>query len=202
MTIAIDIDDVLSDTFTNFIAYYDRKEGIALEKKDFMNYPWIDKNGDMDKRMAMRAAEFIESGLLATHKPIRGSRQAVASLAKEHILIPITSRDLNFKPATIDWVEKYFPNQFKRIFFSSEIPSQEILGGKGDVCRHIGAEILIDDYQEYIIDADKHGIKGIIFTQPWNLNQAENSNIKRANNWAEVARVIDEWDNSKNKIIK
>ena len=63
---------------------------------------------------------------------------------------------------------------------------------KPDMCKKIGAKILIDDSLLYAQECAKEGIKTILFgNYPWYQNKHDlHENIKRVEGWHEVDKVI------------
>ena len=51
---------------------------------------------------------------------------------------------------------------------------------------------LIEDAAEHANDCAEKGIKVILINRPWNLNERVHPNVKRAENWEEVLKHLEE----------
>lgn len=188
-TIAIDIDDVLSDSVPAIIAFSNQHWGTHLTRADY-NDDWMGMWGiSRDETYAradqMNSYEF-RTGLAV--KP--GAKQAVEQLKSAYKLVLVTSRRSQLKEATYDWVDKHFAGMFEAVHFAGmwDVRSDRSKSAtKTGVCMRIGAQYLIDDQPKHCIDAANHGICAILFGDyPWNELRTEPSGVKRAYEWAEV----------------
>jgi uncharacterized HAD superfamily protein len=89
------------------------------------------------------------------------------------------------------WLSNHLPEiDFStRVHFTNHY---ETVGtkSKGAVCQSIGADILIDDNFDFLLDASTFGIYGILLDTPWNQNKDSTENIFRVKNWAEVPATV------------
>lgn len=97
------------------------------------------------------------------------------------------------KAATKSWLKENMPE----FDFSTQVHftnHYEPTGSrtKGEVCRQIGAQILIDDNLEFLQSASSLGIFCILLDKPWNKSEIMSKNITRVTHWDEIPRLIDD----------
>ena len=62
---------------------------------------------------------------------------------------------------------------------------------KADVCREIGAEIMIEDVPDHVVSCANAGIRVLLFDQPWNRGEmACNGRIERVRSWDEALVLL------------
>ena len=86
-------------------------------------------------------------------------------------------------------VLRYLLNLFKSIEFTNLYWST--YRPKGDVCRQLGVDILIDDYLEHALAAAECGIEVLLFGDyPWNRADGLPICVRRVRDWSHVADVL------------
>jgi hypothetical protein len=88
------------------------------------------------------------------------------------------------------WTNKNLPGIFSD-FIATNV--HRINGGKnkGEFCRDLRVDVLIDDYQGFTKECADLEIQSILFSQPWNENLKTTSEfITRARSWKEIPQII------------
>src|SRR3990167_9613058 len=116
MIIAIDLDDVLADSLTAFVEFYNKKHKDKLKYDDFTAYTLNEIKGTPKEEEDKLLAEFDDSPYFKNIKPIKNAREALAYLSKRHKLIIVTSRTTEKEQKTRAWVKEYFKD-VSDIFF-------------------------------------------------------------------------------------
>jgi 5'(3')-deoxyribonucleotidase/uncharacterized protein with PQ loop repeat len=172
LRIAIDMDEVIADAFSEHLRRYNQLTGANLTKET------VARNGLCESIPSEHRGIFDsiadEVGFFADLRVIEGSQNALAILSQHHDIfiasaameVP-TSFDAKFK-----WLEKHFP------FIP---PSRIVFCGDKHI---INADVLIDDRSRHF---KKFPGTGILFTAPHNANEAA---PLRANNWDEVVQIL------------
>ena len=172
LRIAVDMDEVIADSFSKHLRHYNEQTGENLTHEIVMQHGLKPMIPDQHKETYNRvpfADEFF-----ADLEVIDGSRAALEKLSQHHdVFITSAAMDVptSFE-AKYKWLEKHFPF----------IPASRIVfcGDK----LIINADVLIDDRSRHF--KKFRGI-GILFTAPHNANEAA---PLRANNWEEVLQII------------
>jgi uncharacterized HAD superfamily protein len=189
--IAIDADDVLTNTFPVFIKF--------LNKKFSTNFPndIMEENGynlnhiQINKfRRQEILNEFHDSPEYKKIEPVKGSVEAILKLSEKYELVIITARPDMLKEKTKNFIEKYFPKMFSGIHHTTILKERKFIK-KSEICNKIGAKIIIEDHYKNALDCAEKGIKAIILDMPWNRNEDySHSNIEHAKNWDEIIKIL------------
>ena len=172
LRIAVDMDEVIADSFSKHLRLYNQLVGANLTKEV------VSKKGlgaviPHDRRDQFAAIPHGE-GFFNDLEVIEGSQEALLELSRHHdIFIASAAMDV---PTSFDakykWLQKHF----------AFIPTNRIVfcGDKNIV----DADILVDDRSRHF--ADFRGT-GILFTAPHNASESAEL---RADNWNDVLRIL------------
>jgi 5'(3')-deoxyribonucleotidase len=172
MTLFIDMDEVIADTYMAHIEIYNREFGAALTKEECHGKEvWQcvpPENQESVRKHATR------DGFFSMLKPIEGSRQVLRELAQRYDLY-IASAAMQY-PNSLkeksDWLDEYFPFIDWR---------NRILCGNKHILK---GDILIDD-RSYNLESFRG--RTLLFTSPHNVHS---NSFERVNNWNEVAQKL------------
>lgn len=160
MIIAIDIDEVLADSITNWRKFVSEQYGVNITEKQLREMPYLSYLGDTKEEASERIRVFNDSEYFWMTKPLDGAPEAIKELANKHTLKIVASRPMGIKEQTEEWIQKYFPDMFTEIHFNNENSSKSYTLGdglhKGEMLEGIGADIFIDDYIEYVNNCPEH----------------------------------------------
>jgi 5'(3')-deoxyribonucleotidase/uncharacterized protein with PQ loop repeat len=172
LRIAVDMDEVIADSFSKHLSCYNDRVGGELSKA-MVRDKGLDALLPGDRRDEFAAIPFADA-FFADLEVIEGSREALQELSRHHDVY-ITSAAMEVPTsfeAKFKWVQRNF----------SFIPSSRIVfcGDK----NIIDADILVDDRSRHF-----KGFRGtgILFSAPHNM--AEKATL-RADNWNEVLQII------------
>ncbi|MGB5172259.1 5' nucleotidase, NT5C type [Eudoraea sp.] len=172
MTLFIDMDEVLADTYGAHIEHYNKIYNEKLTKQDCMGSEvWQSVPKSRQKSIHKHCHE---EGFFRDLLPIADSIEVLKDLNKVYEVY-IASAAMQFPNSLIEkhyWLEEYFPF----------IPwKQRILCGDKHILR---GDILIDD-RKYNLESFSG--RSIIFTSPHNINT---NGFERVNTWQEVATLL------------
>jgi uncharacterized HAD superfamily protein len=123
--------------------------------------------------------------------PVENSVEEVAKLSLKHDLVVITSRALWIEDITTDWINKYFPNMFKKIVQTNQFSkADENKKKKSDICSMLNVSILIDDGPEYCEDCAQAGFKVYLYDRPWNTDIELHKNVTRVFGWKDISKRL------------
>ena len=172
LRIAVDMDEVIADSFSKHLRLYNQLVGANLTKEI------VSKRGlgaviPHDRRDQFAAIPHGE-GFFIDLEVMEGSQEALLELSRHHDIfiasaameVP-TSFDAKFK-----WLQKHFP------FLP---PSRIVFCGDKNI---VDADILVDDRSRHF--KQFRGI-GILFTAPHNAGESAEL---RADNWNDVLRIL------------
>ncbi|KAJ3699114.1 hypothetical protein LUZ61_002819 [Rhynchospora tenuis] len=128
--------------------------------------------------------------------PIPGAYSALQNLSSFCSLSVVTSRQNAIRDHTLEWIEKHYPNLFEEIHFGNHFALDGQSKPKSEICRSLGAQILIDDNPRYALECAEVGIKVLLFdyhnSYPWCKTGVEESHplVTKVHNWQEVQQNL------------
>jgi 5'(3')-deoxyribonucleotidase len=189
LVIAVDCDDVLVATTPYFIAAYNTKFGTNITLENAHN-----GNEELWQATAeLQVQRLDELTLTKEYLEIAPGSEEISvlkELSKVHSLHLVTAR----KPEELQRTQYMIDRNLPGVFTSIDLVGWA--GSKGEVCRRIGADVLIDDSARHLHDAIEHqGLsKGgaILFGKyPWNEADSSHESLTHCYDWAGVKWAVD-----------
>ena len=195
-TIAVDIDDVLARSAEAFITFSNQQWGMQLTPEDYQE-DWATV-WSVPLEEAIARGEILQSFMgVSGHRTFEEALPVLRRLAEKFDLVTLTSRREVLKPDTDAWIAQHFPGIFKELHYAGiwDNPPdvlQALEHTKGELCREIGADYLIDDHPKHCIGAAAAGIRAVLFGDyAWNRGEQSLPNgIVRARRWHDVAEYF------------
>ena len=168
--IAVDMDGVLSDTVSQFIAWEEKETGIRKSIEEIMGKPELEVFPNSKKHLHTE-------GFFRSAPVIQDSQEILARLNEKYEVFIVSAatefpKSLTEKQA---WLNEFFP------FITWQ---QMVFCGSKEIIR---AEIMIDDHFKNLDFFSGH--TGLLYTQPHNA-LAGNGRHRRVNNWQEIAAML------------
>ncbi len=168
-TIAIDIDDVIAESTNALRLLVNERTGADLTREHYMvegeyrgyySRVW-QEHGLSDKISFEQVA--AEMAIDQSHVPLLpGASFAVHELSKRFHIILITARDPIWEKETRRWFKDHFAQDDIEVYFIG-YHKTDTSKTKGQLCRDLGASLLIDDNPEHCQSVIDEGIKAILF---------------------------------------
>ncbi|WP_339712081.1 5'(3')-deoxyribonucleotidase [uncultured Kriegella sp.] len=172
MTLFVDMDEVMADTYGAHIEIYNRDYQECLTP-DLCMGSEVWQKVPVDRQDSVRQ-HATNVGFFRNLKPIADSIEVLEALSKKYELF-IASAAMQFPNSLIEkseWLDEHFPF----------VPWQNrILCGHKHILK---GDILIDD-RSYNLESFEG--RSLLFTSPHNINS---NGFERVNNWQEVARKL------------
>ncbi len=191
LKIGIDLDEVLVHTAPAIIDFVNKKEGTTFKVEDAKEFELWKLFSCSQEEGIKKVYDFFSSDFFLDLMPLENSVESINFLYDVFDLIVITSRDDKIKIQTLDFIDKYFNNQFKEIFFTNQFSGEGVVKTKAQICKELGIGILIEDRRKYAIECAEKGIKVFLMDKPWNSN-CEHENIIRVKNWNEIMEKLNQ----------
>lgn len=196
-TIAIDIDDVLAQGTESLRLEVNKRLGVHLLPEHYRipgdywhYYETVWKVNGLSELITMEELnpQMVED---QSHvPPFKQARAVLNKLTKNYRLIVVTARKLEWEPATQRWLAMHFPNVFDGLYFAGHY--EESHQTKGELCRELGAQWLIDDNVGHAETALEQGIKVVLFGDyGWHKNKEIHKDIVRCKDWPAVLEYFD-----------
>jgi len=117
--------------------------------------------------------EFFDSDDFAKLRPIDGALEVLRRNASRFSYHIVTSRQSAIEDQTREWVKLHFPGVFDGVHFGNHYSGGE--GGqprsKYEICKEIGASLLIDDSIHHTVECAKSGLKGVVLFGHYRWNR-------------------------------
>ena len=171
-TIAIDIDDVLADTTDALRLWSNELSGSNLTEEHFKEegeyWGYYERVWDQHNISdVLRYADF-HSALIRDEIAIPllpGAEFAINELRKRFDIILITSRSGDLEGVTRSWLKDNFGNHGIKLYFAknNRYSTESEKKSKGQLCKELGASLLIDDSVQHCESALAEDIDVILF---------------------------------------
>lgn len=196
-TIAIDIDDVVAMTSDAIRVWANEKTGLALTEEDYRigdadywNYyeaVW-QRHGIADQ---LSFGDFLDSmdeeqGHIS---PAKDARRVIAKLKKLYHVVFITARRPRHKDSTRRWLDEHIDASIP-LYLSANPYANQDAQSKGELCREIGASVLIDDNVDNCQGALDYDVEAIVFgNYGWNAEPP--ADATRCVSWRDIEEYLD-----------
>lgn len=191
--IGVDIDETIAQSFLPLLEYINQESGRNIAFDDLTHHDWENIPHIEPRLEREEIITYIQSfdSLFHDHRntlPVEGSQymlQQFQSIGYE--LIAITGRNEEYaKPGTMLWIDKYFPNVFTSVHFTSHI-SKTLRKNKSVVCKELGVELMIEDSLDFALELADNSIASFLLEKPWNKQRTEmHPLITRVKDWEEI----------------
>jgi uncharacterized HAD superfamily protein len=187
MLIAVDLDEVLAETLSAFVAFHNQTYNTHFAPENFHSYKWWEVLGEKREHVVDKFLAFAQTHQFQEMPPLPEAVDAITFLAKKHELIVLTSRQSELEEKTKLWIEKHFPKKFKEIYITNHPDWAK--GGKTmtkvAVCQRLHIEVLIEDSLDYAQECVSDRTTVFLLNHPWNQGK-EQKGIVRVHSWKEL----------------
>lgn len=165
-TLFLDLDDILAAYTVRFIDFA-ATCGVTIE--------WNNIQGSFSQMgLPIELFDgFYQSDYFKAMPRVKGAKAGVAHLSEYFNLAILTSRPIELKTPTLEWLSHNFPNYSHKVIFSRN---------KGEVCKTFEAWGLVDDQIRYAEQVEN----SFVLAYPWNRDWRG----KKAFSWDSLAYLI------------
>ncbi len=191
--IALDFDDVIAHFNAHLLLFHNKNYGTNLTYEDLTRYDdWEVVYGCDRDTMNQRAQDFYHSDDHLDIAPVPGSKEALDHLSRSYSLQIVTSRPDHIKEITERWIKKFFPVHFEKIHFTNGFlgSNGSVVKKKSEVCREIGAAVIVDDALKHVKDVATSGLPALLFDRPWNREETP-AGAHRIHSWDDAVAWIE-----------
>ncbi len=189
LLIAVDCDDVLVPTTPYFVRAYNDLYGTKAGLKD-AHTPDPAVWGAQEEEIRRRRYELTENDEYKMLAPSDADVEVLRRLASVHELHLVTARKGEERQFTQQMLNRKLSGVFKAMDFVGW------KGSKGEICRKVKADILIDDNGAHLLDALACGMapgSAILYGEyPWNEEYRLKDGVVFCRDWLEVERRIEQ----------
>lgn len=187
MIIAVDVDEVLSDTLTSAIQFHNNIYGTTWKSSEIKTDKFWEIWGKNNEEKYRITDEFCKSTYFYNTQPIKGAVEGINALSdKGYSFIIITTRPIYLASDTKQWLNRYFPGKFNKIYHVFSEDKKNPQSTKLSVCKELKLPLIIDDSLSIAQECAKGGIKVLLLDYPWNQIKEIASSIYRVYSWQNI----------------
>ena len=189
--IAVDVDDVLADFATGFVAFSNQMWGTSLTPDDYIEH-WAEMWGVSTAEALQRREVYFGSGAYCELPHDEQALGVLSRLSQDFDLCILTSRMTSLRDGTYEWIHKHYPGIFRdeTIHFAGiweKVDHTTAHKTKGDMVATLGADYLIDDQLKHCHAVAESGKTALLFGDyKWNRTAELAPNINRVADWRAV----------------
>ena len=197
LNVAVDVDEVLGRFIHSLNMFCLERYGMNYVVEDYHAYDFARVWGCSQDESNEKVHEFFKSAHFREGiEVIPGSFDSLKRLKKQHEIMVVTSRQHVIEQPTIEWLDRHFPDIFDAVHFGNHFALEGASRKKSEICKEIGAHVLIDDNPWYALECASAGIHVLLYDwkngYPWSKTEdgPEHANITRVRDWEEVENVL------------
>ncbi|KAF8898466.1 hypothetical protein BD779DRAFT_1484082 [Infundibulicybe gibba] len=155
--IAIDLDDVLSQTNEEVASWHNEMYGTNMDISQFYYYYyWKNPFWGTPAETFTKVKEFYSANRIHKANTVPGAREGAQTLRDMgYRLIIVTARSPDIADRSWEWVNQHFPHIFDSVICTGQFKDADKTGhevvtklSKSQVCAELKARVLIDDSLE------------------------------------------------------
>lgn len=185
-----DIDDVVFPFIPEVAKHYNQRHQANLTPEDFVSYDFYEVWGGTQQEANAIIESFLAEPWLEL-TPIEGAVEAFTRLKQDFDIVMVTARNGIFETTTAAWLRAHFSDLFSGIVFAGNPHDGRGYRTKGEICRELGAVLIIDDHPGNVMSAVQQGVDGILFgIHAWTRQAEAHDRVARCQDWSAVEEYI------------
>jgi len=196
--VAVDVDEVLGQFLASLNEYCLEVHGERYAVGDYGAYHFAgvwgcSQEASNDRVHAFFQSEHFRDGVA----PVGGARESLERLRRAGCdLVVVTSRQHCIEEQTRQWLEAHFPGIFSEVHFGNHFALEGASRRKSEICRDVGAHVLVDDNPQYALDCAEAGVEVVLFDwerrYPWSkaLGAGEHERVRPVPTWRDAEAAI------------
>jgi len=196
--VAVDVDEVLGRFVFTLNQFCKEQYGMEHDVSDYWVYEFAKIWNCNQDRSNHIVHEFFKSQHFNQGIPtIPGAYEALQRLSESCDLVVVTSRQHVIQDQTLEWIDRNYPGIFQEVYFGNHWSLEGISRKKSDICRAVGASVLIDDNTTYATECAAAGIHVLLYdwdhSYPWSKlppGSPRDPLIRVVRDWAEVEAAL------------
>ncbi|KAL4419874.1 hypothetical protein ABPG75_006972 [Micractinium tetrahymenae] len=197
LRVAVDVDEVLGRFLHSLNKFCLEEYGMQYDVSDYHVYDFAKIWRCAQDESNHKVHEFFKSHHFAAGiETIPGAYDSLLRLRAACDLMVVTSRQHCIQEPTLEWLEEHFPEVFTEVHFGNHFALEGQSRKKSEICKAIGAEVLIDDNPAYAQECAAAGIHVLLYdwqhAYPWckTADGPCHDRITRVRDWCEVEQVL------------
>lgn len=189
---AVDVDEVLGRFVYALNLFCKDRYGMDYSVGDYWIYEFAKIWDCSQERSNQIVHEFFKSQHFTDGIPvIPGALDTLTRMSESYELVVVTSRQHVIQDVTLDWLDRHYGGLFQEVYFGNHFALEGTSRKKSDICRTIGAQVLIDDNPSYALECAAAGINVLLYdwegAYPW--SKLPSSGVRNS----ELIKVVHDW---------
>ncbi|XP_039127521.1 uncharacterized protein LOC120263619 [Dioscorea cayenensis subsp. rotundata] len=200
MVVAVDVDEVLGSFLSALNKFIADRYSSNHSLSEYHVYEFFKIWNCTRAEADIRVHEFFKTPYFKKGiHPIPGARLTLEKLSTFCDLSVVTSRQNAIKDLTLEWIGEHYPGLFQEVHFGNHFALDGQSRSKSEICRSLGAQVLIDDNPRYALECAEVGLKVLLFdynnSYPWSKSDSAVSHplVTKVHNWQEVEQTLASW---------
>jgi 5'(3')-deoxyribonucleotidase len=191
-TIAFDVDEVLFPLLGAFFPYLNAIHGYGIRPEQMKTYRTEELIGGTAEELLSKMDAFMETEYYEKAEPLAGAVESLTKLHETYRLVIITARHKTFRGPTEKFIDDNFSGLFDDIRYTHTLENPGVEIPKPDICKELGASLLIDDNLHNVIACAGQGIPAILFgNYTWNQTDTLPDGVVRCMDWPAVVEYLE-----------
>lgn len=197
LRVAVDVDEVLGQFLVCLNRFLAERHGMRFTVSDYDRYVFASVWQCSTDHSNHIVHEFFQSPHFAAGiPPIPGALESLRRLSAHCDLVVVTSRQHAIREPTLAWIEAHFPGVFGEVHFGNHFALAGASRPKSEICREIGAQVLVDDNPGYARECADAGIDVLLYDwgleYPWSKGEGLDTHprIRRVTDWRDAERHL------------
>ena len=201
LIVAVDVDEVLGrfvESLNEYVLCAAEFGQRAFSVEDYFVYEFAKVWNGSPSESNRIVHEFFDSRHFRDGiAPIPGAFESLQRIKETRVsLNVVTSRQHVIQEPTLNWLGEHYGGIFDGCFFGNHFSMSGASKKKSELCREIGAAVLIDDNVTYALECADAGIEVLLFDwngkYPWSKRSAgavsvdAHPRVRRVENWSQV----------------
>jgi len=181
--IGFDIDGVVTDTMEAFLRIANIEYGITGITKEQITSYWLEECLPIPEEIVdVIIQRILHDPFGIDLKPIPGALETLNQLGQKNKLIFVTARPVGEPIA--NWLKTQLPEVDNS---NIEVYATSTHAAKANTLNSLNITWFIEDHLETCKSLASHGIKTVLYDQPWNQGNAP---FLRVKSWAEIKKLL------------
>ncbi|KAG6590064.1 hypothetical protein SDJN03_15487, partial [Cucurbita argyrosperma subsp. sororia] len=200
LVVAVDIDEVLGNFVSALNKFVADRYSSNHSVSEYHVYEFFRIWNCSRDEANIRVHEFFKTPYFQSGIwPIPGAQSTLLKLSRFCHLSVVTSRQNAIKEHTLKWIDRHYPGLFQEIHFGNHFALDGESRSKAEICKSLGASVLIDDNPRYAIECAEEGIRVLLFdyenSYPWCKTGYEDlpALVTKVHNWEDVEKQLTSW---------
>ena len=186
--IAVDFDDVVVETGVHILDHFEEVYGLRVHPRHLYATS-VEVWGIDLKEFEQRVTYFHSNEQVQNLRVVEEAARVLPLLSQFAELHIVTGRPPSLTDVTQGIIDMHFPGIFSSVNFTNVFSAHPI--SKAEVCRRLGADLLIDDHIGHVNDVASQGIEVLLFgNHPWNQTTQLPDRVRRVSGWSEVLELL------------